>query len=120
MTRLITITSILVLVSGCVKFEINPGNLVSDTVGASKELYQTIKRKSNGEEERKYTHSVPSSDENSDLQTIAKCNQQVRQIIINSGFEINDVLSESSEIKLANDTRSIQCTVMAVVKKQNT
>jgi len=112
----IALTLVMGLTSGCVKLEL--GNLVSDTVNASKELYQTIKRKSNGEEERKYTHSLPSSYENSDLENIKKCNKQIKDQIANSDFKITEVLSESSEINLTKDKRSIQCTLIVVVKKQ--
>ena len=115
MKILAIITSSIFLVSGCISLDI--GNVVSDTVDAGKELYQTLKRKSNGEEERKYSHSVPSPDENSDLLSSAKCTQYIRNIIKNSDFNIVEIVSESSKLSVGSDARSIQCTLIAVVKK---
>lgn len=104
-----------VFFSGCVKLEI--GHVVSDTVSESKKLYQTIKRKASGEEERKYSHSIPSYDENNDVENVGKCKDYIRQIIDDSGWKIIEVSSESSDITFVNDTRSIQCTMIVVVKK---
>ena len=116
MKNIVTISFITAFfVSGCVQIEI--GNAVSDTVDASKELYQTIKRKRNGEEERKYSHSIPSPDESHDLENIAKCKEQIKQIIDDSGFKLREVLSESSEISFVNESRSIQCSLIVVVRK---
>jgi hypothetical protein len=114
-TLILTTLIATVLFSGCFKLEL--GHVVSDTVSESKKLYQTIKRNANGEEERKYSHSIPSYDESNDVENFGKCKDYIRQIIDDSGCKIIEVSSESSNITFVNDVRSIQCTMIVVVKK---
>ena len=45
--------------ASCIQIKVNPEGVVEDTVAAGKSLYQTIKRKKDGTEERLYTHTVP-------------------------------------------------------------
>ena len=101
--------------AACVKFEINPGNVVSDTVDAGKQLYQTVKRKRNGEEEREYTHIVAAKDESADTENTSRCKKQLEQDIQASSSKLSKVLSESSEVIEVDGQRKIRCITMALV-----
>lgn len=92
-------------------------HVVSDTVDASKELYQTIKRKSSGEEEREYSHSITSDRSNDESFLIKNCRLQIEQIISDSGYQVREVLSESSEVSKVADNQTVKCKLLVVVSK---
>lgn len=102
--------------SGCVKLELNPGNLINDTIEASKELYKTVKRKSNGEEERIYNHSIPATNSQYDNQKIIQCHNQIKSRISASKLEITEVFSESSKVTTDGELRSVNCAFEVTVK----
>lgn len=107
-----------VLISGCVQLEVKPDHVVSDTIEAGKELYHTVKRKSNGEEERSYTHIVHAGDEAFDAENIGKCKTQIEKNVAYSSVTLSKILSESSEVVEMDGHRKIKCTIVAVVKAQ--
>ena len=116
MKNVTIIVALTVLVSGCVKLELNPGNIINDTIEASKNLYKTVKRNSNGEEERIYNHSIPSKDSQHDAKNILRCNDQIKSIITSSGLKITEILSESSKVTSDKQSRSVHCSIITTVK----
>lgn len=107
------------LIHGCVKFEIKPGDVVSDTVDAGKDLYTTIKRKRDGEEERSYSHSVASETQEGDTAKIASCKKQILSDIKVSSLVLEKILSEATEIDSSSGRRKVICKMVVVVKKSS-
>jgi|GEM_PF-6406767 len=101
--------------SACVKFEIKPGSVVEDTVEAGKDLYHTLKRKRSGEEERVYTHSLPSLSEEDDTANIGKCKAQLKANIEQSSEKLSKVLSESSGLEGSGESRKMTCEMKVLV-----
>lgn len=114
--QLTTIIILTLFVTGCVKLELNPGNIISDTIEASKSLYKTVKRKNNGEEERIYSHSIPSSESQLDSQKIIQCHNQIKSRISASNLKITEILSESSKVATDGQLRSVHCSIEVTIK----
>lgn len=114
--KLLIIALCSVASTSCVKLELNPGNLINDTIEASKDLYKTVKRNSNGEEERIYNHSIPSHNSDSDVNQILQCHEQIKSQITASKFVITEVISESSKIEQTKNQRAVNCSLSAIVK----
>lgn len=117
MKKLVIATTFTLFFSGCVKLEINPGSIVNDTIEAGKDLYQTVKRKNNGEEERVYNHSIPSSNAQLDNQKILQCHNQIKSRINSSGLKVTEILSESSKVTTDDQFRSVHCSLSVTVKR---
>lgn len=100
---------------GCIKLEIKPEGVVSETVDAGKALYQTLKRKRSGEEERVYTHMVFSKEAMQDSESFLKCRSQIEGNIALSATKLSKILSESSEVMEIEGDRKLKCTVVALV-----
>lgn len=116
-TKLLFITLFIAFTSGCIKLEV--GSVVSDTVDASKGLYKTIKRRTNGEEVREYSHTITIAADDKGIERIRECKNQLAQIIHQSGYKIRDVLAESSKI-ITNDNNEanyLECMQRVVVKE---
>lgn len=103
------------MLSGCVKLQLNPGDVVGDSVDAGKELYQTIKRKRNGEEERQYTFFVESATESEDTENILTCKQKIKENIEASPLTLSAVLSESGEVVTIDEVRKVRCEMVVLV-----
>lgn len=114
--KLLIIALCSVASTSCVKLELNPGNLINDTIEASKDLYKTVKRNNNGEEERIYNHSIPSHNSDSDVNQILQCHEQIKSQITASKFVITEVISESSKIEQTKNQRAVNCSLSAIVK----
>lgn len=116
MKNLLLILIMTVLTTGCVKLQVNPEGLISESVDAGKELYQTIKRKRNDEEERKYTQLVTSATVQSDGLNSVQCKAMIRDNIKGSSLELIKILSESSEVAIFDGERKVKCEIVALVK----
>lgn len=88
---------------------------MSDTVDAGKDLYHTLKRKRSGEEQREYTIVVESENEQVDPDNFKKCHAMLLNNIDLSSAKLSKILSESSEVVIADDGRKIRCSVIALV-----
>ncbi len=102
--------------ASCIKFQIDPGNVVGDTVNAGKDAYITIKRNRNGEEERNYTHSTNFVDSQTTATNVATCKEQITAIISESRYTLKSILSESSKIIESSNGKIVECEIRAVVK----
>jgi hypothetical protein len=103
----------IVFMSGCVSFELR--NVVSDTVEAGKTIYQTIRRKANGEEEREYSHTMAAPPTANEITQIKQCKQQIELIISDSGYQIEQIISQSSETSVKEQEQVVKCTLLVVV-----
>ena len=114
-TTTLTACLTIMFLSGCVSFEL--GNVVSDSVEAGKTIYQTIRRKANGEEEREYSHTKAAPLASNEINQIKQCKQQIELIIIDSGYHVEQVISESSETSVNPQQQLVKCTLLVVVSK---
>ena len=101
--------------TACVKFEIKPKDIVSDTVEAGKGLYRTIKHKKDGTEEREYSHTMPIGADKADTEVAAECLSYLNELAEAATENPVDIVKESTEAIEVEQTRSIKCTVIAVV-----
>jgi hypothetical protein len=103
------------LVAGCVRLDVNPGNVVADTVDAGKNLYKTVKMRSNGQEEREYSHALVSASEEKDAETIELCFAQLKRLINSASKQEPAYSKQHSEISLNGEQRSVKCQLTAVI-----
>lgn len=112
-----TLLSLLIVmsVSACVKLEIKPGSVVADTVDAGKNLYTSVKRNRNGEDQREYSHSLASKNPENDTANIQLCKNQIMENIAASSVSLKKILSESSGVEGTDGTRKVHCKMMVLV-----
>lgn len=120
-SRLRTIVPLLLAVliggsiSACVKVQVKPKEIVSDTVSAGKSLYRTIKRKKDGTEERLYAHTLQIQPDQSDAQAGIDCLDYLREVAEAATDNKMEILNESTEVGENDDTRTMTCKINAVV-----
>lgn len=116
MSRTVTLAVMVVLMSGCVKLEVKPGHVVSDSVNAGKDLYKTIKMKSGGEEERRYSYQVISESEQQDGEAINQCFSKLSSLASEASKKKPEIYDKQSEVKLVGAQREIRCSATALIK----
>ena len=119
MKKVLTLLTLPIVVAGCVQLEINPGNVVADTVNAGKDAYQSIKRYKNGEEQRAYSHAMPYDDSASTAENTTHCKAEIYQIIKAASYTVSNTISESSKVIKEQSSESISCTIEVVVRKSD-
>ncbi len=101
--------------SGCVRVEVKPEKLVSETVSVTKEAYKAIKRKATGTQEREFTHRMPvRSDADSHVQA-QECITFVKRQAEDASERKAEILSESTEIINGEYGQSLKCVIRAVI-----
>lgn len=101
--------------TGCVKIQLKPEKLASDTVSAGKSLYETIKRRKDGTEERIYSHTVV-LDAEIDLRELStQCLTHLKSIAQSATDNDMKVLEESTEVLNLDSGERLKCTLRAVV-----
>lgn len=101
--------------SACVKVEVKPEKLVSETVSVTKEAYKAIKRKATGTQEREFTHRMPMrSDVDSHIQA-QECITFVKRQAEDASERKAEILSESTEIINGEHGQTLTCVVRAVI-----
>ncbi|WP_445356636.1 hypothetical protein ACJJIC_06495 [Microbulbifer sp. ANSA002] len=117
MNKIFTVIALAIATTSCMKLEVKPGRVIGDTVDASKEAYQSIKRSRNGEEERDFSHKISYDPSISNAVNITNCKKEMMEVISASELTVSKVLTESSEVVGEAENKSVQCTVKAVVRK---
>lgn len=113
--KFICTVSLLVPLVSCVQVQIKPKEIVTDTVSAGKSLYQTIKHRRDGTEERLYAHSLPLS-EGDDMVAVAKeCQDFLKVTAENASEQEMEVLEESTEVAVGEVGSKLICRLRAVV-----
>ena len=104
------------LASGCVSVDLNPKELITETIAAGKGVYRTVKRRINGTEERLYAHTVPLPGNATESEVALACLAYLRGLADAAADDGAEVLEESTEI-LERDGggRSLRCSLRAVV-----
>lgn len=118
MLKKITALSIALSLSACVKFEVNPGDVVADTVDAGKGIYRSVKQNYKDEENRQYNHSIEYDTAQSKAQNITQCKKEIIETLEASEFELSQTVTESSRIVKEANTgiQRIDCTLEVVVR----
>ena len=87
------------LAGGCVQVEVNPREIVTDTIDAGRELYRSVRRRVDGVEERRFTHRVPLGEGGDTAAAGAACLEHLRALARRSTDEEElEVLEESTEL----------------------
>ena len=102
--------------AGCVKLEVKPDHVVADTVDAGKSLYRTLRAKSNGEEERLYTHILPSENVQEDKAQLAVCFEQLDALAKTSARKVIKSYDQQTEVFTENEQRKFRCSQRVRVK----
>lgn len=105
----------LFVLSGCVKIQFKPQELVSDTVSATKDLYETVKRKRDGTEERLYTHTVAISSDVSAEQATTECFAFINSALSEDDTKNPKLLEQGTEILDTESGQKLKCSILAVV-----
>ena len=105
------------LASGCVSVDLNPKELITETIAAGKGFYRTVKRRINGTEERLYTHTVPLPEDSAESEVALACLAYLRGLADAVAEDDEaEVLEESTEIvEREGGGRVMQCSLRAVV-----
>ena len=106
-----------IFTTGCVKFEVNPGDVIGSTVNAGKEAYRNIKMNRNGEERRVFNHSTPYDPSIENALNIASCKTEILEIIKSTGYIVSETVTESSKIVEEGIETSVSCSVDVIVRE---
>ena len=106
------------LTASCVKFEVNPGDVIGSTVDAGKEAYRNIKMSRSGEERRVFNHSIPYNSSIENTLNIANCRMEILEIIESSGYVVSETVTESSKVVEEGIEKSVSCSLDAVVRNK--
>ncbi|WP_413663301.1 hypothetical protein [Microbulbifer sp. CNSA002] len=117
MNKFLTIIAIALATTSCMTLEVQPGNVIGDTVDAGKEAFQSIKRSRNGEEERDFSHKINYDPTTSNAINITNCKKEMMEVISASELTVSKILTESSEVVGEEASKSVQCTAKVVVTK---
>lgn len=114
--KVVVCVSLTVIFQGCVKIQIKPQDIVSDTVAASKDLYETIARKRDGKEERLYTHTVDIASAGSQDAASEQCSAFLKKAAAASSEKPISILEESTEILETENASKLKCSLRAIVE----
>lgn len=104
------------VLTACVNIKVEPKGIVDDTVKASKELYRTVKAKSNDMEERVYSYVVANDVPENDGAATQQCFVKLKELA-NSASQIEPQLfDQQSEITTVDGHRAVRCSLIALVK----
>ena len=115
MKNTILILSMATLASACVKLEVNPESVISDTIQASKDIYQSAKHNINGEQTRVFTHTMPYDASQDTASNTSACKTALIESI-KSSHKLIKVHAESSEITDKHQKKSVICSIDAIIK----
>ncbi len=105
----------MVLVTGCIKIQVKPKDVVSDTVSAGKDLYTTIKRKNNGTEERVYTHTLSFDADSTEQELGTACMDHLTATVENASEKDAQILEAGTEVIRLEDGNKMKCTMRVVL-----
>ncbi|WHI45606.1 hypothetical protein [Microbulbifer sp. VAAF005] len=117
MKKFLSIIALAIATTSCMKLEVQPGNVIGDTVDAGKDAFQSIKRSRNGEEERDFSHKISYDPAISNAVNITNCKKEMMEVISASELSVSQILTESSEVIGEEGSKSVQCTAKVVVTK---
>lgn len=101
--------------SGCVRVEMKPEKLVSETVSATKDAYQAIKRKATGTQEREFIHRMPMRSDADSHAQVQECIKFVKRLAEDASERKTQILSESTEVINGERGQTLTCAVRAII-----
>ena len=104
-------------VMSCVRVQIQPEEIVSDTVAAGKSLYQTVKQRRDGTEERLYTHSLPLTEDDELVDVAKECQDFLKATAENASDNEMEILEENTEVVTGDEGAGdkLICRLRAVI-----
>jgi len=105
----------IILLTACLKLQVNADGVVEDTVSAGKSLYTTIKHKKDGTEERVYTPSIELASETDEQQAGKECLEYLTKTMDVNADKKPQILETSTEIIKADSGNTLKCSIRAVV-----
>ena len=107
------------ILSACVKLEIKPEHVVSDSVEAGKDLYQLIKHKTDGTEERKYSHTIPLEANQSEQQAGQACLNYVEALAQSASKKRISIKQQETKTMKTEQGLSLSCSLHATIKPRS-
>ncbi|MDN3640789.1 hypothetical protein QWY82_18465 [Simiduia curdlanivorans] len=104
------------ILSACVKLEIKPEHVVSDSVEAGKDLYQLIKHKKDGTEERKYSHTLMLEENQSEQQAGQACLSYVEALATSASKKKISIKQQETKTLKTEQGLSLSCSLHATIK----
>ncbi|OUS28630.1 hypothetical protein A9Q99_11495 [Gammaproteobacteria bacterium 45_16_T64] len=104
--------------TGCLKIQVkSPDNLVKDTVDASKDAYQSVSDKINGNKESTFSHQYFLVSNEEESAANGQCIEQVKLIAAQSlGTEKFDVRETKTSSGESNEQAYVNCKIIVVSK----
>ena len=99
------------VLSSCVKLEVKPEGLISDTVEVGKNIYKSVKAHKDGLQEREFSHSIAIV--GNEEQAQAECSEALYKKINGASKNKAQILSESTEISDAKNR--LKCSAKAMI-----
>jgi len=104
-----------ILLTSCLKLQVDPKGIVDETVSAGKSLYETIKRKKDGTEERLYSHTIELLPEANEQQIGKQCLEYLTESINTNSDKDPQVLETGTELMNAESGNKMKCFIRAIV-----
>lgn len=105
-----------VALSGCVQLKFKPERVITDSVDAGKDVYETVKRNRAGLSERVFTHTLPLAAREDGQKAAAECFSFVRAAAASAAADKElQVLSESSELIETPAGLALRCSLVALL-----
>lgn len=99
----------------CVKVQVKPEKIVSDTVRAGKDIYDTVQRNREGKQERVLSHRV--AVQNGDTASaLTSCRKIVKQLAAQENEDSDmEILKESTEIVDEGSRSFASCEMVVLI-----
>lgn len=113
--KTIVLTFSAVLISGCLKVEVKPQELVTDTIDASKGAYNSFVKKREGYKKRTFSHTLHISENDDESEAARRCIYHLRTVAEESSSLDVEIISEATATTLLEQGKTISCTVDAFI-----
>ena len=110
MYRIVFLLFVSLFLTSCFSFEVEPKEIISGTVTATKRVYSSINRSKTGRVEREFTHSLPYENKEEIDQLSKECLDHVRSMISHTFEQDFAIVSESTGIK---PNKILSCNILA-------
>ena len=103
-------------VSGCLKVEVKPDEVIKDTVNTTKEAYDSYRMKKKGYVEREFLHRVTVEDGEAEGKAIVRCLKVAKTMAEEASDKKKiEIVSESSEALNLEGNKQVECKIKAFI-----
>lgn len=113
--KIIVLTFAAVLISGCLKVEVKPKELMTDTVDASKGAYNSFVKKREGYKKRSFSHTLHISENDDESEAAKRCINHLRSVAEESSSLDVEIISEATTMSPLDQGKIVSCTVDAFI-----